>query len=176
MISIYPRGRGSSKRLGNFSNVAQLVLSPGLATRDKSASSVSSFPPRLLSGLPEAAVLQFYPCAGPLGSRHLSDEPEPHCSLRRPCRPGTLHSLYLCGHCLSTPLPRPSAPIQLTHPSRAGVNQSWGLIEPAGSPHTVTKLLPCPQPGARSRVCDRDRHRPRPCPQSSREAGDDTTN
>lgn len=61
-----------------------------------------------------------------------------------PCPPGTLHSLYLCGPCLSKPLPRTSAPIQLTHLSRAGVNQSWGLVEPAGSPHSYQALTTHP--------------------------------
>lgn len=57
--------------------------------------------------------------AGPRGSCHLSDEPEPHCSLWRPCPPAPL---------LPVPL---RAPIQPTHPTRAGVNRNGGLTHRA---------------------------------------------
>lgn len=127
-------------RLGNLSNVTRLVLSPGLATRDKPSSSGPSFPSRLLSSLSETITLQSHPLSrpsGPSGPHHLSDEPEPHCGHQRSCPHGTL---YFFGPCLSKSQSRVSAPIHLLHLSRAGVNQSRGSSHQQAA-HTATNLL-----------------------------------
>lgn len=68
--------------------------------------------------------------AGPRGSRHLSDEPEPHCSLRRPCPPAPPLPVPLRALPVKATA-RTGAPIQLTHPSGAGVNRNGGLTHRA---------------------------------------------
>lgn len=113
--------------------------------------------------------------AGPRGSRHLSDEPEPHCSLRRPCPPAP-----------PLPVPLRALPVKATAwdrcPSPAHTpEQGWS--KPERGAHSSS------QQGAHTQFPS-SHHAPHlelnhgpsagtdtgpgPCPQCSREARDDT--
>ena len=143
-----------------------LKLSRTISDDLNSDSKKGTHPHSLHTRSPEATVLLSHPSCRPPGLSgpcYPSDESEPH-------------SLHICRPCLSKPLSGISLSAHLLHLGRAGVDQSWWLVKPAGRPPTYANLLPYAPPRARPGAFDRDRHRPRPCPQPGREARCETIN